>query len=429
MNSKKHIAALALLGLLAGWNARAASIESTKDWPQFNGPHRDNISHETGLLKEWPKEGPPIAWKIAGIGEGYPSLSVSNGRIFTAGDEGDSSYVFALNEADGKPLWKSKLGASGGGQGYSGPRATPTVDGDLVYMIGQFGDLACYQSADGKEIWRTNVNKDLGGKMMSGWGNSESVVIEADKLLCTPGGSGGTLAALDKKTGKAVWRSTDFTDSAAYMAPVVAEIDGVRQAVLLTAKSVAGVAVADGKLLWRHDRPGSTAVIPTPVIKDRFVYVTSGYGAGCDLFKITSNDGHFNVEKLYSNKGMINHHGGVILLGDSIYGFTDAADKAHREDRGWICQDLMTGDVKWLDKSILGKGSISYADERFYLRDEGKPGTIVLMEAAPDHHAEKGRFDQPQRSNKSAWPHLVIANGHLFVRDQNSLLAYDVKAK
>ena len=429
MNLKKHLAAWTLTGLLAGLNASAASIESTKDWTQFNGPHRDNISHETGLLKEWPKEGPPLAWKIAGVGGGYSSVSVSSGKIYTAGDEGDSSYVFALNEADGKPLWKSKLGESGGGNGYSGPRATPTIDGDLLYMIGQFGDLVCYQSADGKEVWRTNVNKDLGGKMMSGWGNAESVVIEGDKVLCTPGGSGGTLAALDKKTGKAIWRSADFTDSAAYMAPVVAEIDGVRQAVVLTAKSVAGIAVADGKLLWRHDRPGQTAVIPTPIIKDHFVYVTSGYGVGCDLFKISSADGHFNVEKVYSNKGMINHHGGVILLGDAIYGFTDPADKTRRDEKGWTCQDLLTGKVNWQDKNLLGKGSISYADDRFYLRDEGKTGTLVLLEAGPDHHAEKGRFDQPQRSGKNAWPHLVIANGRLYVRDQNSLLAYDVKAK
>ena len=426
---KKHLASLAFLGLSFGWCAGAANIESTKDWPQFNGPRRDNISHESGLLKEWPKEGPPLAWKIAGVGEGYSSVSISNGKIFTAGDEGASSYVFALNETDGKQLWKSKLGEPGGGGGYAGPRGTPTVDGDLVYMIGQFGDLVCYQTTDGKEIWRTNVNKNLGGAMMSGWGNAESVVIEGDKLLCTPGGKNGTLAALDKKTGKPIWRTTDFTDSAAYMAPVVAEIDGVRQAVVLTAKSVAGVAVADGKLLWRHDRPGATAVIPTPVIKDHLVYVTSGYGVGCDLFKISSNDGHFNVEKVYSNKGMINHHGGVILLGDSVYGYTDSPDRNRRDERGWTCQDLLTGEAKWLDKNLLGKGSISYADDRFYLRDESKGGTIVLLDAGPDHHAEKGRFEQPQRTGKKAWAHLVIANGKLYVRDQDTLLCYDIRAK
>ena len=420
MTIRKQLAILALAGMASAFGARAANIEATKDWPQFGGPARDNISRETGLLKEWPKDGPPLAWKIKGVGEGFSSISVSNGKLFTAGDEGSSSYLFALNEADGSPLWKAKLGATGGGGGYPGPRATPTVDGDRVYMIGQFGDLICCQIADGKELWRTNLNKDLKGKMMSGWGNAESVLVEGDAVICSPGGSAGTLAALDKKSGKVMWRSTDFTDSSAYMSPVVATIEGARQAVVLTDKSVAGIAVADGKLLWRIDRKGQTAVIPTPIVKDNMVYVASGYGVGCDLFKVTANDGKFNVEKVYSNKVMVNHHGGVILLGDSLYGFSDS--------KGWTCQDLLTGEAKWKDKDILGKGTISYADGRFYLRGE-KDGTIVLMEATPEAHAQKGRLAQPERSDKAAWAHLVIANGKLYVRDEDVLLCYDVKGQ
>jgi outer membrane protein assembly factor BamB len=422
MKLKKQLAALTLAALATTFSAGAANIESTRDWPQFHGPNRDNISHETGLLKEWPSGGPPLAWKVTGTGGGFSSVSVANGKIFTAGDEKDSSYVYALNEADGKQLWKSKLGGVGGGgqPDRAGTRATPTVDGDLVYMIGQFGDLACYQAADGKEVWRTNLTEKFGGKIMSKWGNSESILVDGDKVICTPGGPDGTLVALDKKTGQPVWRTKDFTDFAAYMAPVVTTIDGVRQAVVLTDRSLAGVAVADGKLLWRIDRAGKIAVIPTPVIKDNYIYVTSGYGVGCDLFKVVSDGGKFNVEKVYANTNMVNHHGGVVLVGDCIYGYSDKS--------GWTCQDLKTGDTKWTDQKILGKGTVSYADGLFYLRDE-KTGKIVLMQASPEAHAEKGRFEQPERSRMSAWAHLVIANGHLYVRDQDEVLCFDIRAK
>jgi outer membrane protein assembly factor BamB len=393
--------------------------EPSKDWPQFHGPNRDNVSRETGLLQQWPKAGPPLAWKAEGIGHGFSSVAVASGKVFTAGDGEDSSYVFALNESDGKPIWKSKLGRTGGN--YAGTRATPTIDGDLVYVLGQFGDLACYQAAEGKEVWRTNLNTKLGGHMMSGWGNSESIIIEGQHVLCTPGGKQGTLAALDKKTGEAVWRSKELTDNAAYMAPVIAEIGGVRQAVVLTDQSVAGIAVADGKVLWRQDRPGQTAVIPTPVVKDNYVYVTSGYGVGCDLFKIIANGSSFKVETVYAhNNVMENHHGGVILVNGFIYG--------HSDHGGWTCQEFMTGKPKWQDNKILGKGTLSYADGRFYLRAEQR-GTLMLLEADPEHHVQRGRFEQPDRTNDAAWPHLVIANGKLYVRDQDLLLAYDVKGK
>jgi outer membrane protein assembly factor BamB len=400
--------------------------DAAKDWPQFHGTAQDNISHETGLLKQWPQGGPPLAWKATGIGEGHSSVSVSNGKIFTAGAEGSagsggSTFVYALNEADGKVLWKAKLGENWkNDQGGFGSRGTPTVDGDMVYMIDPVGDVACFNTADGKEIWHSNLKRDFGGGPPQ-WGYSESATIDGDHVICTPGGRGGAVVALDKHTGKEVWRSKQFQDKAAYAPPLIAEIGGVRQIVSFTEDHLAGISSKDGSVLWVAPRPGKTAVIPTPVIKDNYIYVTSGYGVGCDLFKINSEGGKFSAEQIYQNKVMVNHHGGVILFDGFIYGFSDSS-------KSWICQDMMSGNEKWKNEGV-GKGSIAYADGHFYLRSEGKKGTIALIDASSDGYKEHGRFDQPQRSGKQAWPHLVIANGKLYVRDMNLLLCYDIKAK
>jgi len=388
------------------------------EWPQWRGPKRDGHSEDTGLLKEWPAGGPPLLWKTNGIGGGYSSVSVDNGKIFTMGDRADSSFLHAL-DLRGKPLWSAKVGKPGGGGGYPGPRCTPTVDGERVYALGQYGDLVCVEAASGKEIWRKNLAKDFAGQV-GGWGYSESPLVEGEQIICTPGGMQGTLLALNKKTGVKTWQSYQFTDHAEYSSPIVAEIGGVRQYIQLTGDSVAGVAADTGKLLWRASRRGSTAIIPTPVFYRDHVYVTSGYGVGCNLFKINSTGSSFKAQEVYSNKVMDNHHGGVVLVGEHIYGYSDG--------KGWVCQNFMTGEMVWNDKK-LGKGSISYADGHFYLRSEGSKGTVALIEASPEGYRERGRFDQPNRSGKESWPHPVIAGGKLYLRDQDLLLCYDLQSK
>ncbi len=393
-----------------------ATATFAADWPQWHGPNRDNISTETGLLAAWPSDGPPLAWKIGDIGAGYSGVSIANGKIFTIGDLDDGAYVIALDANGGKQLWKTKLGKTGGGGGFPGPRATPTVDGDLVYSLGQYGDLLCVQAATGKEVWRKNLGSDFSGKMMSGWGYSESILVDGDKLLCMPGGAGGTVAALNKKTGALIWRSKDLADSATYSSLLPVVINGVRQVIVFTDAHVAGVAIDTGKLLWSGPRKGKTAVISMPIYKDNQVFVSSGYGIGCNLFKITGA----NATEVYANTSMVNHHGGVILLGNNLYGFSDKG--------GWTCMDFKTGNVVWTEKK-LGKGTISYADGHFYCRAEGGPGTIVLIEASPTGWKETGRFDQPDRSKKNSWPHMVISNGKLYIRDQEVLLCYDIHKK
>jgi outer membrane protein assembly factor BamB len=390
------------------------------DWPQWRGVNRDDICTETGLLQQWPAGGPRLLWKATELGAGYSGLAVVGPHIYTAGAKGEFTYVMALNAADGKQVWSSKLGHTEAPGGFEGPRGTPTVDGDLLFALDQSGALACFQTADGKLVWQKDFIKDFGGESPR-WGFAESPLVDGDKLVITPGGSEGSIVALDKKTGTLLWRSQGFTDEPHYSSLIIAEIAGVRQYIQLTSASVVGVAAADGKVLWRAARKGNVAVVPTPIYSDGYVYVSSGYGNGCNLFKVTASDGKFSASQVYANKVMGNHHGGVIKVGGFLYGYSDG--------KGWTCQDFKDGQVRWQDKDHLGKGSLAYADGRFYLRSEDKRGTIALIEATPTSYEEHGRFDQPDRSDKNSWPHPVIAEGKLFLRDQDVLLCYQVKAQ
>jgi outer membrane protein assembly factor BamB len=410
-----HLAGTALLLSLT-----SAVLAAPGDWPQFRGPNRDGASAETGLLQELPPGGPPLVWKATGLGVGYSTVAVVGKRVYTIGENSESSSVVALNTADGKQVWSAKLGKPGapGMPAFEGPRATPTVEGGLLVAVGQWGDLGCFETAAGKELWRKHYVRDFGGKLPH-WGYAESPLIDGDKVVITPGGSEGSVVALNKKTGAVIWRSREFTDDPHYSSLIVAVIGGVRQYIQLTAESVAGIAAADGKLLWRAPRKGKVAVIPTPIYSDGCVYVTSAYGIGCNLFKVTSAGGKFTAEEVYANKVLGNKHGGVIKVGDYVYG--------HADDKGWTCQDFKTGAAKW-PSSTPGKGSIVYADGRFYLRAEDK-GTVVLIEATPNGYKEHGRFEQPGRSSKKAWPYPVIAAGKLYLRDMDALFCYDVKAK
>lgn len=388
-------------------------------WPQWQGPRRDNVSTETGLLKQWPPGGPPLLWKGHGIGGGFSTVSVANDKIYTMGDLEDGCYLLAL-DLDGKVLWKTKVGNTGGGAGYPGPRCEPAVSGDSVVCLGQFGDLVCADANSGSPRWHKNMKSDFNGKMMSGWGYAESPLIDGNAVICTPGGSDGTMIALDLKSGAPLWRCKAITDNASYSSVVPATIAGRKQYIQLTDKSVFGVAAKDGKLLWRADRAGKTAVIPTPIVKGDEVFVTSGYNAGCNLFKITGTGDKLEAREIYANRNMSDHHGGVVLVGDYLYG---------SKDPGLLtCLDFQTGQIKWKDRGP-GKGATIYADGKLYCREENS-GQMFLVDATPDGYHLVSSFDQPDRDKKyKAWPHPVIANGRLYLRDQDLLLCYDLRQK
>ncbi len=249
------------------------------DWPQFRGPQRDGKSTETGLLKSWPVGGPKLEWTARGLGGGYASVAIAGDLIVTAGDRGEANYVEALRRSDGKPVWSAQLGKSGapGWGGFAGPRCTPTVAGDLVFAIGQFGEFACFEAKSGKELWRKHLVTDFGGSLPL-WGFSESPLVDGENVVCTPGGAQGAIVALNQRTGAVVWRCQEFQDAAAYSSLVPTVLGGVRQYVQLTHANVVGVSARDGKLLWQAPRQEKTAVITTPVVQGDLVYVTSFYG-------------------------------------------------------------------------------------------------------------------------------------------------------
>lgn len=537
------------------------------DWPQWQGPERTARSKETGLLAEWPKDGPPLAWKINGLGGGDSAPSIAAGRIYGMSHRGSDEFVWALSEKDGKEIWAVRIApayTTSWPQSKEGPSATPTVDGDRLYVMGLAGNVACLQVADGKVIWQRNLMADFGGRMPM-WSYRESPLVDGDKVICTPGGEETTMVALNKLTGETIWKNyvpdragetqnrgsstnrpnvieTDLLLStldkdhnkvisadelaasptvlltldknqdgklsedevtpanagssgqgrrrgpgvmrmmkahsamdanedgelvaleiqnaavalqkinanrddnltedevgmkhfgpqdtgAAYSSAIAIDFGGQRQYVQFLARTVAGVSAADGKLLWRYDKPanGMRLNISTPIYHDGHVFAASAYGAGGGLARLNKEaNGGFAAEEVWFSKAMENHHGGVILHDGALFGANGG------NGGGYLaCLDFKTGEVLWnerdSDKRRVTKGSVAFADGRIYYRTE--EGPIVLIEPSRKEYLERGRFNQPERTDKPAWAHPVVANGKLYIRDQDTLFCYDVKAK
>lgn len=298
--------------------------------------------------------------------------------------------------------------------GYGdGPRGTPTLDGEFVYAEGGSGDVCCLEAATGNTVWHVNLVTDLGGGV-PGWGYSESPLILGDWVIVTPGGKKGTLAALEKKTGKVAWRSEGMTEGAQYSSPVVAELGGVRQIVQMAGKSVFGVRAENGKPLWSYSNANNgTANICTPVPWKDHVFASSNYGVGGGLVRIGSEGA--SAEEVYFEKKMANHHGGIVRLDDHLYGFGNG---------GLICMNFMTGQIAWVNRSV-SKGSLVTADGMLYCLGEGHQ--MALVEATPKEYRERGRF-KIDNLGRASWAHPVVAGGRLYIRNQARLAAYDVKA-
>ena len=413
-----HLRAFVTLMLLAvtGAALRAADAE----WPQFRGPNRDAHSPDTGLLKEWPKDGPPLVWKATDIGTGYSSVAVTGGRLYTMGNKGDSTFVVAVDLDSGKVVWSQKVGKAGGDLG-----CTPTVDGDRVYALGQGGDLVCLAADTGEVQWRKNLQKDFGGQCGS-WHYTESPLIDGDQLACTPGGNDATMVALNKKTGEVIWKCPvpipgDHQREAGYSSIVVAEVGGIRQYVQLMAGGVIGVAAKDGKLLWKYEKLGhNTANIPTPIVLGDRVFCSAGYGKGGALLQLVPTDDSVTVKELYFNPQLTNKHGGLVVVGDYVYGDRDDSGRP-------FCAEVKTGKVVWKKEAGAagqGSASVAYADGRLYFRYEN--GITALVEASPDGYEEISAFAIPKHEGPS-WAHPVVAGGRLYLREAGTVYCYNVK--
>ena len=393
------------------------------DWPQWRGPQRNGISAETGLLKEWPKEGPRRVWQVKDIDSGYSTPSVVGDRLYLLSNQGtNDEFVQALDAQDGKKLWSQRIGKVGNPDqqpNYPAARSTPTVDGDCLFAFGSDGDLACLERATGKVRWQKNVRKDYGGQPGI-WAYSESPLIDGGTVVCTPGGPDATLLALNKQTGELIWKcAVPGGEQAAYTSALAVEAGGVKQYIQMLQKGLVGVEAKTGKLLWRYNRTakGSPAVIPTPVADRDFIY-SAGAMAGGGGVRLKANGGAFESEQVYFSPKLPTSVGGAVKIGEYLYG-TSAA--------GLLCLEFTTGTVKWDDRSI-GAASLCCADGRLYLH--GENGEVALIEATPEAYHEKGRFkptDPPDRGASKAWAYPVIANGRLYIRDMGTLWCYDVK--
>ncbi len=388
-------------------------------WPAWRGADRTGCSTETGLLDQWPEDGPQLLWEIQGLGEGFSTPSVTHRAIFTMGNYDEMEWVVALDpRKKGKQLWQTATGpVRHGGGGYAGPRSTPTVDGNRVYALGLNGDLLCLNARNGNILWRRNLVSDTDGTIPN-WGYSESVLIDGPWALCTPGGENATIVALNKANGDIVWRSP-VGDGAAYSSIIRAKLAGKSQYVQFTARGVIGVAANDGEFLWRYDAPANgTANCSTPVWSGDSIFAASGYGTGGGRVRIERSGKGFSAVEAYFSKKMKNHHGGTLIVDGYLYGSSDPGLLS--------CLDFETGDVQWRDRSC-GKGSLLYADGMLYVRSE--KGAVSLVEATPEEFRLRGQFEQPSRSEQPSWPYPVVAGGRLYLRDQDVLLCYDVRER
>lgn len=412
--------------ITAAWNRAAAD-----DWPQWQGPERNAISKEQGLLREWTKDGPPLAWRISGLGGGDSTPAIASGRIFGMSNRNGDEVVWALSETDGSPLWTTRLGPAfqqRSPQSKEGPGCTPSVDGERLYILGLGGNLACLQVRDGKLVWQRSLVSDFGGSVPT-WSFRESPLVDGDKVICTPGGKDATIVAFDKLTGKTIWKSqVPGNPKAAYSSAIAIDFNGQRQYVQLTADALVGVTASDGRFLWLYDRAASSSGIncSTPIYHNGLVFAASAYNNGGGLVRLNKNANNgVTAEEVYFTKRMQNHHGGMIVFDGCLYGANGG------NTGGYLaCLDFQTGRVLWDERRgerLAPKGSLAFADGRLYCRTEDS--AMLLIEPNAKEYIERGRFEQPERSNKPAWAHPVIANGKLYLRDQDVLLCYDIKAK
>ncbi len=382
------------------------------EWPQWRGPNRDGKSPETGLLAAWPAGGPRLLWQVDSLGAGYSSLAVAEGRLFTQGLVDGDQFLIALDATTGETVWKTSHGKPYSNRRGDGPRGTPTVDGDRVYALGGDGNLLCADIRTGAKRWEKDLLRTYGGRNIR-WGISESPLVDVDRVIVNPGGPKASVVALDKVTGRELWRTQG--DKAGYSSPVVAVTDGLRQYVVFTGEAAVGILADNGELLWRYATvSNSTANIATPIVHDDLVFLSSAYGTGSALLRLDRSGGAVSADEVYFSRDMRNHYTSSILIDGYLYGFSG---------RILTAMHLETGEVAWKARSV-GKGQIIHAEGKLYIL--GDNATVGLVDPVPDHYREISRFEI-ESGDLPTWTLPVISGGVLYLRDQGRLYAYDIK--
>ncbi len=417
-----------------GLTLSSASLLMGEDWPTFRGPNRTAVVNDSKLLKSWPADGPKLLWEGSGAGRGYSSLAIVGNKMYTLGDglstqQDADEYLSCFDKATGKQLWATKTGTpwTNGQANWQSSRSTPTVDDGRVYVVTPEGQLVCCSSTDGKEIWRKDFKKDFDGKKADGWGYSESVLVDGNKVICTPGGATSTVVALDKQTGETLWTCKNPDDrGAGHASIVISKVGNMKVYVQSTGSGLMGFSET-GSLLWSYPIVKNTAVIPTPIVREDLVFFPVGYkrdkGGSALLKQVHSGNGSVAIKEVYGmNQDLANKHGGVVLVGEHVYGDSDDAGKP-------FCAELMTGNIKWNEKKGSGTGSavVIAGGEHLYIRYQN--GKMVLAEASPAEYKEISSFQIPGTGNgeRPSWSHPVILEGKLYIREQDKILCYDIR--
>ncbi len=415
--------ALLMVGVIQHAGAKAG------DWPTFRGSDRTAVSKEANLLQQWPEDGPRLVWECEGTGRGYTSLAIQDQRIYLLGDgiasvDDEDEYLLCHDRQDGKRLGATRLGPpwKSGSPTWQSSRSTPTADGALVYAMTADGELVCCETATGAIVWRKNLKSDFGGKKADSWGYSESVLIDGDHLICTPGGEQSTVVALDKRTGETEWTTVYPGDrGAAHGSIAISTIGDARVYVQTTGSATLGIRANDGKLLWSYPFDRTTAVAATPIVRDDLIFFTAGYRRGGALLRQAADGmGGITVTEIYPLKPpLANKHGGVVLVGDHVFGDSDDASIP-------FCADLMTGEIVWKSRGS-GRGSIAVAAGDGCLYLHFADGTMVLAKAVPAGYEEVGSFQVPHGGERPSWAHPVVLDGKLYLREHNAILCFDIE--
>jgi glucose dehydrogenase len=427
------VAVLVFPQLSPAADTEKTSVSSlTPSWPQWRGPNRDDISPDLGLLKDWKQKAPQLVWTADGLGSGFAGVSLEAGKIYTTGNFPDGQKVIAVS-MDGKVLWSKAMTDTPPKHGKDGSRCTPSVNGELVYAIASSGKIICLKASSGEEVWSRDF-KEFGGRMMSSWGFSESPLVDGDRVLCTPGGKDAMIVALDKLTGKDVWRSKvpeaevgpKGKDGAGYSGIVISNAAGVKQYVQLVGRGVIGVRASDGKYLWGYNGVANgTANIPTPIVSGDYVFCSTGYRTGSALLNLSKDGDGVKADEEYflDGKKLQNHHGGMVLKDGYVY-------CGHQHNEGFpICVEMATGKTMWGGEARgagSGSAAVTYADGNLIFRYQS--GEVALIEASPSGYKLKGSFKPAVIGKDPCWAHPVVIGGRLYLRDQDKLMCYDLRS-
>jgi outer membrane protein assembly factor BamB len=405
--------------------AIAAAPLSADDWPQFHGPRRDNRSPDTGLMKTWPKEGPPRIWEAAGIGEGYSTVAIAGGRIYTTGAIGGRCVITAL-DMDGKRVWTRDNGKPWSGN-YPGTRSTPTITDGLLYHMSGIGNLVCLKSDNGERVWSVNLMEQFGGRNIT-WGLAESPLVVENRVIVTPGGEEVSMVALDRITGKLIWKCKGAKDRPGYASPILVDHDGLRQIVTVMSESIVGVRASDGKLLWRYPhKVYADENITTPLFHKGCLIVSGCVRKGTTSLQLKVSGDTCTVTRRWLNRTLDNKQGGIVLVDGRLYGYGEAQGRKGP----WVCVDFESGGTVFQCAPITStykyrNGCLTYADGMLYLYADN--GNMALVKPTGSTLQRAGKLTIENPGERPTWAHPVVFGGRLYLRYGDRLAAYRVTA-